>query len=389
MSACLGEKVDDFAFAFVAPLGADEDGICHGYVVCVWVKMERALAGQTALGFERAHRLAANPPRARWNRRRAAFAWNAPLAGARFLAHPKLPAPPLFLLPDMKFFSLLLLAATFAHASESAPVSFRNHVQPILAKFGCSLGACHGAAAGQGGFRLSLRGYDDEGDFLTLTRGAFGRRITPADPARSLLLLKPTNAVPHKGGEKFAVDSPEWRTLVEWIAQGAPGPREDDPRIQRLTVEPEKVTLEPGKEQQFIVRAFFSDGHVEDVTRHVKFTATNQAVINVDDFGAVKVIGHGESAVTAWYLSQIAVGTVTAPFPPHARPGGFRPMRRAAISSTSLVSQSSRNSASRLRHAARMASSFAAPFSIPAGFYRRRKKPAPSSPIPRRISAIG
>src|SRR5204863_5426143 len=78
--------------------------------------------------------------------------------------------------------------------------SFRNHVQPVLAKNGCSAGACHGAAAGQNGFKLSLRGYDDEGDFLTLTHGAFGRRIVPSDPWRRLTLLKPTGAVPHKGG---------------------------------------------------------------------------------------------------------------------------------------------------------------------------------------------
>src|SRR5256884_4574747 len=39
--------------------------------------------------------------------------------------------------------------------------SFRNHIQPILAKNGCSAGACHGAAAGQNGFKLSLRGYED------------------------------------------------------------------------------------------------------------------------------------------------------------------------------------------------------------------------------------
>src|SRR5439155_1753007 len=70
--------------------------------------------------------------------------------------------------------------------------SFRNHVQPVLAKNGCSAGACHGAAAGQNGFKLSLRGYDDEGDFLTLTHGALGRRVVPSDPGRSLMLLKPS-----------------------------------------------------------------------------------------------------------------------------------------------------------------------------------------------------
>src|SRR5688572_32624460 len=89
-----------------------------------------------------------------------------------------------------------------ASASESIGWTFRNHVQPVLAKTGCSSGACHGAAAGQGGFRLSLRGYDDEGDWKSITRSALGRRIVLADPGRSLLLLKPTGAVPHKGGTR-------------------------------------------------------------------------------------------------------------------------------------------------------------------------------------------
>src|SRR5688572_24136161 len=64
------------------------------------------------------------------------------------------------------------LASSKARAAEPEHYTFRNHVQPVLAKFGCSSGACHGAAAGQNGFRLSLRGYDDMGDWRSLTRGA-------------------------------------------------------------------------------------------------------------------------------------------------------------------------------------------------------------------------
>src|ERR1044071_4193237 len=103
--------------------------------------------------------------------------------------------------------------------------SFRNHVQPVLAKAGCSSGACHGAAAGQGGFKLSLRGYDNDGDWRAITRNALGRRIVPSDPARSLLLLKPTATVPHKGGPRFEVDSLEYKILSEWNAAGAPPPQ--------------------------------------------------------------------------------------------------------------------------------------------------------------------
>lgn len=62
--------------------------------------------------------------------------------------------------------------------SHPAP-SFLNDVQPILTRLGCNQGACHGKAAGQNGFRLSLRGYAPEWDYEWLTREHFGRRIHP------------------------------------------------------------------------------------------------------------------------------------------------------------------------------------------------------------------
>ena len=154
--------------------------------------------------------------------------------------------------------SLRLCVVAFFLSSLSlfaSEYTFRNHVQPILAKTGCSAGACHGAAAGQNGFRLSLRGYDDEGDYLSLTRHALGRRIIPADPARSLLLLKPTGAVPHKGGTRFETNSLEYQILADWIASGAPGPKQEDPRIERIEITPKQVTLKPTDSQQFAVKA--------------------------------------------------------------------------------------------------------------------------------------
>jgi len=206
---------------------------------------------------------------------------------------------------------LLFLTAVSLHAAEP---SFRNQVQPILARYGCSAGACHGSAAGQGGFRLSLRGYDDDGDYIAITRSAQGRRVTLEDPARSLLLLKSAKMAPHKGGERFSPDSPEYKILAEWIAYGAPGPKKEDPRIQRIEVSPVHATVQPNQTVPLKVTAFFSDGRQEDVTRWAKYTAGNTAVATADDNGVVKVIGHGEGTVTAWYLSQLAISTVTAPY---------------------------------------------------------------------------
>ncbi len=192
--------------------------------------------------------------------------------------------------------------------------SFRNHVQPVLARFGCSSGACHGAAAGKNGFKLSLRGYDDEGDHVALTRQALGRRIDLADPGRSLALMKPTGAVPHKGGVRFRAGSAEYQVLAEWIAAGAPGPRKDDPRVQRIEILPARVVLRPGAEQPFVVLARFSDGSVFDATRWTKYTGSDSSVAVPDEWGRVKVTGNGEGAVTAWYLSKIAIATVTVPY---------------------------------------------------------------------------
>jgi hypothetical protein len=192
--------------------------------------------------------------------------------------------------------------------------SFRNHVQPILARFGCSSGACHGAAAGKSGFKLSLRGYDDEGDYATLTRHALGRRVNLEDPGRSLLLLKPTGALPHKGGVRFDTASREYAVLSEWIAAGAPGPKAEDPRIDHIEIVPPHVVLTPGSEQQILVRAYFSDGSVRDATPWAKYTASDSTVAVPDEEGRVKVTGNGEGAITAWFLSKIAVATVTVPY---------------------------------------------------------------------------
>src|SRR5881397_269352 len=234
----------------------------------------------------------------------------------------------------LRFLSRTALAATmfvfFLSAGSARPStneattwSFRNHVQPVLAKAGCSSGACHGAAAGQGGFKLSLRGYDDEGDWRAITRNALGRRLVPADPARSLFLLKPTTAVPHKGGKRFEVDSLEYKILSEWIAAGAPPPKPDDARIQQLEVLPEHATLSPGASQQLAVHAHFSDGQVLDVTRWVKYTDANAAVTTVDETGNVKVMGFGEGAITAWYLSRIAIALITVPYTNQVSGGVF------------------------------------------------------------------
>jgi hypothetical protein len=202
---------------------------------------------------------------------------------------------------------------TVVGQSRAVKVSFRNQVQAVLAKAGCNSGACHGAAAGKNGFKLSLRGYDADADWFTITRQARGRRIVPSDPGRSLLLLKPTGALPHKGGVRFEVDSTDYNAIAAWIAAGAPAPKDDDPRLDRLEVLPAGVVLKPGDSQRLLVRAYYTDGHSDDVTRWVKFTSSDESVAQVDQSGRVKIMGAGEGVVSGWFASRIVVATITVP----------------------------------------------------------------------------
>lgn len=197
---------------------------------------------------------------------------------------------------------------------QPAEWSFRNHVESVLSKQGCNGGACHGARAGQKGFRLSLFAYDPEADHNYLTRQAVGRRIVPSDPGRSLILTKPAGLLPHKGGVRLEVGSLEYQVLADWIASGAPGPREDDPRIVRLEVLPVESRQAVGARQQLLVLAHFSDGHVEDATRWARYSSSRMATATVDERGLVSLVGPGEAAIQVWYLNQVALARVSVPY---------------------------------------------------------------------------
>jgi hypothetical protein len=204
---------------------------------------------------------------------------------------------------------------TVTAMERSGEWSFRNHVEPVLARQGCSSGACHGALAGKGGFRLSLRGYDPDRDYFSIVEQQLGRRVELADPSASLLLTKPAMAVPHKGGLRLPADSIGYRILSEWIAAGAAGPTETDARLERLEVIPDRILASVGSTQPLLVRAHYSNGRSEDVTHLAKFTASAEAVASVDEQGMISISGSGAGAVTAWFSSRIVIATITVPWP--------------------------------------------------------------------------
>jgi hypothetical protein len=192
--------------------------------------------------------------------------------------------------------------------------SFRNDVLPVLTRLGCNSGACHGAAAGKNGFRLTLRGYGPEIDHDVLTRQTRGRRIHKTKPAESLLLLKATGALEHGGGARMATGSPEYQILSEWIGAGSPGPGNEDAKLLKIEALPGSARLAAGQSQQVLVFASYSDGRTRDVTRWAKFESTDTGVAQVDDQGLINVVGPGEGAVTVWFSSLVDLVTISSPY---------------------------------------------------------------------------
>jgi len=182
------------------------------------------------------------------------------------------------------------------------PVSFVRDVEPILNKVGCTSGPCHGAAKGKNGFKLSLRGYDPEYDYDRLVHDVSGRRFNRADPARSLLLLKPTVQVPHGGGMRFDLNSQYYRTILAWLSAGVPYGDPQPAHVERLEVTPSEILMpEPGLSQQMVVTAHYGDGSTRDVTREASYTSNTPTVAEVSQEGLLSSLRKGEAALLVRY----------------------------------------------------------------------------------------
>src|SRR5882762_10946146 len=96
-----------------------------------------------------------------------------------------------------------IIAAPLAAAPREIPkLSFVKDIVPIFTKSGCANSNCHGSIRGQAGFKLSLFGYEPQLDYQAIVKDQDGRRIDRKNPPQSLILRKPTFAIPHGGGER-------------------------------------------------------------------------------------------------------------------------------------------------------------------------------------------
>jgi len=212
----------------------------------------------------------------------------------------------------------LLLSSAQAFYSKEVPsqIDFENDVMPVLTKFGCNAGACHGKARGQNGFQLSLLGFDPNFDYEALVTESRGRRVFPFAPEKSLLLTKPSGRSPHGGGTRLSIDSEGYQVLARWVESGMPRRIEGTPQLEKITVTPRDQVLTYDANLQLSVIAHYSDGSTRDVTHMSDYQSNESGIAQVDDQGEIQV-GNivGEAAIMARYMGQIDVCNVAVPRP--------------------------------------------------------------------------
>jgi len=200
-------------------------------------------------------------------------------------------------------------------AGEEPKLSFAKDVVPIFTMGGCATSNCHGSIRGQNGFKLSLFGFEPEPDFAAITD-----RINRDKPAESLVLMKPTAQEEHGGGFRFAVDSLEYRTILEWIKNGAPYQSDKSPRIASLKVFPEeRILAGVGATQQLVATATYTDGTRRDVTHLVQYSSNDPDTVEVTRDGKVKGLQVGETAIMVRTLGQAVAAKIYVPQPALAK----------------------------------------------------------------------
>jgi mono/diheme cytochrome c family protein len=201
-----------------------------------------------------------------------------------------------------------------AISPEASQPSFVRDVLPALAKAGCMAGSCHAKADGQNGFKLSVFSYDPAADYAEIIKEGRGRRVFPAAPEESLLLLKPTMTIDHGGGQRFERGSETYDLLTRWVRGGMVYRHTNEPALVRINVEPRERTYRKRASQPLKVIAHYADGSARDVTRLADYVSNDKEFAQVDSAGVIRVGSlPGQSVIIARYMGFVDAAHLAVP----------------------------------------------------------------------------
>lgn len=206
------------------------------------------------------------------------------------------------------------IPVTITNLNDARDIDFTNEIVPLLSRFGCNAGGCHGKASGQNGFKLSLFGFDTKFDYQALVEEGRGRRVFASSPENSLLLRKATGQAPHGGGRRLEPGTEAYRLIQRWIEQGVPARSELTKTLSGIRIYPSERVLQTGAEQQLAVLATYSDGSTRDITAETQFASNLDPVAAVSEQGLVQCTGQtGEATIMARYMGQVAAFRALVP----------------------------------------------------------------------------
>lgn len=201
------------------------------------------------------------------------------------------------------------ISQRFAAAEPKEVPDFQRHLVPLMGKLGCNGRACHGSFQGQGGFRLSLFGYD-----FKMDHDGLSERIDTDSPRDSYALQKATLSEPHRGGKRMEVDSWQYKVFLRWIADGAKHVTENRPTLTRLEITPAEIVFQSqGQEVQLKATAVWSDGTREDVTPLSRFKSNDDQICEVTKNGLLTANKSGDTHVVAFYDNAVVATPVMRP----------------------------------------------------------------------------
>ncbi|MEM7560152.1 MAG: DUF1549 domain-containing protein [Planctomycetota bacterium] len=200
---------------------------------------------------------------------------------------------------------LLSLLPTPLYAKEpTTQVDFKNDLIPVFTKLGCNAGACHGAAIGRGGFKLSLYGGNPSADYHTIVQELEGRRVNLFKPEQSLIYLKPSESIAHEGGYLVEDGEESEQLLLDWIRQGAK--QQSQRKLLRVEVQPRRQVLKQINESVALrAYAHYDDGSRREVTRWTVFTPEDDSAVKISEASNATILRRGRQIVVARYLTEV------------------------------------------------------------------------------------
>jgi hypothetical protein len=115
----------------------------------------------------------------------------------------------------VRFLPIFLILAFGLNAPAAESPSFGATLYPVFKAAGCPM--CHNPDGVASGTRLHFPDANATAAEIETFGNSLGILVDRANPSQSLLIRKPTNRIPHAGGERIKPGTPEEAKLIAWV----------------------------------------------------------------------------------------------------------------------------------------------------------------------------